>query len=636
MTSAFNAALVTVRRAIRLRRPDDAAAAVRGLLPIMMAERRSPADLFNVMTDAFEDAGIPERRAMDFRRWLFAQIDTEGFEAAAAAALPAHLEVWEREWIASGLQVYREAVAAWRTGKTQIPADEKQASIQIAADYLSGMIDTAEQALMDARLHIYQKAGQIVRLSFEDDGAGGEQAVTSPVDETHVAELFGRVVAWSRFDARSKAWRPAGCPAEVARAYVSRGPAEWRLPRLTGIINAPTLRADGSLLDIPGFDQATGLFHACDHERFPMMPGTLDQGAAYEAIEALCGLLEEFPFVDMVDRSVALAAILTAVVRRSLATAPMFAFTAPTPGSGKSLLVDIVSIIATGRPASCLTWSEDDSENRKAIDAALLAGAEAIHFDNVTGPIGGDRLNQIVTQRSATVRVLGASKVVDVPCSAFITANGNNLAIAADMTRRTMLCRLDSGLERPEEREFASSPLAELKANRGEYLIAALTILRAYHLAGRPGMPKPLGSFETWSSWVRGALIWVGEVDPVGSLEAVRANDPVRSSQAAVLEQWAAVIGSRRVTSAQIIQAATGIGAADFREALLAVAGVQGAINTQRLGAWLRSAKGKPVSLLKVEQGGVIRGTTTWVLRGCLEVVEPTSGSVDEMEELLS
>ncbi len=204
----------------------------------------------------------------------------------------------------------------------------------------------------------------------------------------------------------------------------------------------------------------------------------------------------------------------------------MFAFTAPAPGTGKSMLVDVVSMIATGLPAAGFTWPDDPAEQRKQLDAALLAGASVIALDNVTAELGGDRLNQVLTQPSATVRVLGESRNVEAPCGALVLANGNNLAVAADLTRRTLLCRLDAGVERPELREFRADPLALIRKHRGRYVYAALTILRAYHVAGRPRQPKPLGSFEAWSSWVRGAVMWVGCADPVASMDAVRECGP--------------------------------------------------------------------------------------------------------------
>jgi hypothetical protein len=50
-----------------------------------------------------------------------------------------------------------------------------------------------------------------------------------------------------------------------------------------------------------------------------------------------------------------------------------------------------------------------------------------------------------------------------------------------------------------------------------------LTVLRAFHVAGRPSATVPLGSFEDWSTWIRDALIWLGQPDPCATMEKIKA-----------------------------------------------------------------------------------------------------------------
>jgi hypothetical protein len=90
--------------------------------------------------------------------------------------------------------------------------------------------------------------------------------------------------------------------------------------------------------------------------------------------------------------------------------------------------------------------------------------------------------------------------------------------------------------ERPELRRFDDNDLiATVFRDRAKLLAAALTILRAHHLAGRPTSGNPLGSFETWSGWPRAALVWLGEADPCETMERVREDDPRRKALANVL-----------------------------------------------------------------------------------------------------
>lgn len=490
--------------------------------------------------------------------------------------------------------------------------------IRIQPDNLTTQINEAEAALLSADLGLYQRAGQLVRVGevTERLKAGGRRTLfrAVEVDESHLRELIGRAADFTRHDAREKADVVARCPADIPRGYLARKSLEWRVPHLAGIVTAPTLRWDGSVLQVPGYDEATGLLFDPRGEAFPPVPDEPTRADAVAAIATLRDLLAEFPFVAEPDRAVALSAILSALVRRSLPAAPMHALTAPAPGTGKSYLLDIVARIATGGPAAGLDYSADEAENRKAIDAALLAGFPLLVLDNITAEVQGARLNQIITQERVTVRVLGESRTVDVPCDALVLANGNNLVVAADMTRRTLLARLDAATERPEAREFRQDPAALVTANRGAYAVAALTVMRAYYVAGRPDQPKPLGSFEAWSGLVRGALVWVGEADPVATMDEVRASDPRRADQLAVMEPWAAALGDRSATVHEVIAAAAVNG--DLRDALIVVAGVGGAVNPRRLGNWLRLHRGRLVNGLKLVPGPMRAGVLTWGIHG--------------------
>jgi putative DNA primase/helicase len=99
-------------------------------------------------------------------------------------------------------------------------------------------------------------------------------------------------------------------------------------------------------------------------------------------------------------------------------------------------------------------------------------------------------------------------------------------------------------VERPELRQFAFDPVGRVLADRGKYIAAALTICRAYFVAGRPDNAPKLASFEGWSDTVRSALMWLGKEDPVKSMEAARAEDPERAELSDMLEAWSAAIGT--------------------------------------------------------------------------------------------
>jgi hypothetical protein len=295
------------------------------------------------------------------------------------------------------------------------------------------------------------------------------------------------------------------------------------------------------------------------------------------------------------------------------------------------MLVDVASAIATGREAGVIAQGKSEEELEKRLGALLLASDQVIAIDNCEASLGGEFLCSMLTQQVVRARILGRSEVPELPANAFVTATGNNLVLAGDMTRRAVLCRLDPKTERPELRRFDGHPVRAAKAARGRYVAAAITVLRAFHVAGRPRQADPLGSFEEWSDWVRGALLWLDQADPVETMKDAREADPRREELNAVLTHWDAVIGDEQVTVRDIIDRATlqrtagsfgAIGShrpeyahADFREALLAVAGQGGAINGRCLGKWLAANQDRIIDGLAIERGKLRAGILRWHLR---------------------
>jgi putative DNA primase/helicase len=219
-------------------------------------------------------------------------------------------------------------------------------------------------------------------------------------------------------------------------------------------------------------------------------------------------LLKEFPFDDSASKSVAIASILTVLVRDSLTSAPLFAYSAPTPGSGKSALADVAAILATGEPSAVLSQGPNEEEMEKRLGAGLLNGDKIVNIDNVERPLKGQTLCQMLTQQKLRIRILGKSKNQEIPSRATVFSTGNNLSLHGDLTRRSLMCKLDVGMERPEERIFKRNIYQYVKENRAEFVHAALTILKAYHVAKKPDQNlTPWGSFEDWSGWIRSSLV---------------------------------------------------------------------------------------------------------------------------------
>jgi hypothetical protein len=323
---------------------------------------------------------------------------------------------------------------------------------------------------------------------------------------------------------------------------------------------------------------------------------------------------------------VALSLLLTGVCRRTLDFAPLHAITAPAPGTGKSLLVDLISILLTGEPAPVISTEIDTAEFEKRFGASLMAGDPIISFDNCIRPLDHALLCQAVTQTRLSVRVLGFSENRNVTMSALLVMNGNNLVLQGDMPRRSVRCEMDAKVERPELRVFPTNIQAEFRRRRGELVVALLTILRAYHVSGEISAKPALGGFEMWSHWVRDALIWLGAADPCDSTEVIYAGNPDRQKHEALVLAWLDHFGlNTMVMVRDLIEAATPgqfllqqpSRSQRLYDAMLAVAEDQrrhGSISTDRLGRWLNKVCGKYEHGMRIIRAGSQHGYPRWQL----------------------
>lgn len=420
--------------------------------------------------------------------------------------------------------------------------------VDVRGGELSNLASRGEEILGEAGVQIFQRSRQLVRPVIEEvDATRGRKTKICqliPVVPDYLRDLLCRHAGWQVFDARSKKDVPIDPPRGVAATILART-GEWRLfPAVCGVTSAPTMRPDGSLVVEPGFDHKTGLL-LVEPPPMPNIPERPTKVGAEAALKLLEDLLAGFPFVDEVARAGALSAIITAVARGAFPVTPLHASRAPTAGSGKSFLWDIVAAIISGHPMPVISTGKDEIEMEKRLGAALMTGQPLISIDNISGELGGDALCQIIERPVVDIRVLGQSKNMRIEArGTSVFATGNNFTLVGDICRRVITINLDAGMERPEMRQFDFDPIERVLADRGKYIAAALTIVRAYFVAGRPDKAPKLASFEGWSDTVRSALIWLGKEDPVKSMEFARQEDPELLELAEMLEAWNEVMGN--------------------------------------------------------------------------------------------
>lgn len=494
-------------------------------------------------------------------------------------------------------------------------ATSRRTTIICEGGELPRMVDEAEQALIRERVSVYSRGSLLVTPAMASVTASDGRQLLSPrlkaLSSVWLVDALTRVVDFQRFT-QKHGLVSIDCPTKVALTLLER--ERWRFPPLTGVLSTPTLRGDGSILQAEGYDARSALLLDFGGFVFPEIPEAPSRDDATAALHDLLEAVSTFDTVADVDGAVIVSAILTALVRRSLPTAPLHAVTAHTAGSGKSMLADLVALIATGRICPVISGGQSSEELEKRLGAAFLHGDAILSLDNLEHPLTSDFLAQTLTQEAVKVRVLGMSKLHEVPTGAMLMATGNNLRIAGDLTRRCLVIRLDPDHEQPELRQFQRDGRAYVLSRRAHLVKAALTIMRAHACAGRPAACPPLGSFEHWSIMVRDAIVWAGGADPALSLETARAGDPEREVLRTLMWAWAEAFQGERTGVADAILASQY--KPGFRDALLAVAAERGDVNARRLGRWLAKVAGRRLDGARFVQDGQRHGSALWRLEG--------------------
>jgi hypothetical protein len=320
--------------------------------------------------------------------------------------------------------------------------------------------DQAVAALSDpeAAPEVYRRGGELVTVlrdpTLSDIDRPAETPRVALLAKSTVRELLTRVARFEINATRKKRdkGRVAAHPPDWCVAAVMDRGCWPQIRRLEGVIEAPTMRPDGSILDTPGWDATTGLIYE-PAAAYPPIPEKPEHGQARAAAEELLELVCDFPFAGDAHRAAWLSAVLTALARPAVAgPCPLFLFDSNSPGSGKSMLADLVSLIVTGREMSRTSCPDSDGEMRKRITSVALAGDRFVLLDNIVGLFGGASLDAALTGVSWRDRLLGRSEMTaELPLHTVWFASGINVSPRGDMQRRIVPSRLETPLERPEE-----------------------------------------------------------------------------------------------------------------------------------------------------------------------------------------
>jgi hypothetical protein len=372
-------------------------------------------------------------------------------------------------------------------------------------------------------------------------------------------------------------------PGHLVPAMLERPPLV--VPVLERVARAPYVARDGSTVRKVGYHGGARTYLA-PHDPCPSM--SID-----EAVELVRDWLSDFPFVADHDLAHAVGFLVTPIVRLLIDGAvPMTVFDAPTPGTGKSLLMEVLARVGAAYPVHPAALAQNDEERRKSLVAHLSTGAPVVLLDNVTGRLDDNTLAGILTAWPRySDRRMGGQSLVQVPASAVWAMSSNNAQMSADIARRSVVVRLDAKRERPETRSgFRHADLRGYTSQAAPRLRAAVLAMAEHWIAmGCPDGPGRLGSYEAWARVVGGIVNEAGFEGFLQGREArMRAANPE-------VEEWRQLIATwLRVRAGESLRASDVAALAAEHELLLHVLGDGSKLSqARRMAAALRRQRGR-------------------------------------------
>ena len=425
--------------------------------------------------------------------------------------------------------------------------------IRVVAGDLHRVVDAAEKELANRGRH-YQAGGLIVSVST--DPTCGDPSIL-PTSAPALTRELSVAATWEKYDGRAEDWVRCDPPARHAGILFDSQNFRY-LPPLAGVARQPYFReTDGELITQPGYDKTAQRFGVFDARQFVLHDPTPEAGRT--ALALLEDLLTEFHFVADTDKSAALAAIFTAVVRPTLAYAPAFHVQAPVFGSGKTYLCELIGAFAGPGGNAKVSYPTTSEEATKVILALLLTSPAVIEFDDMdTDWIPHGTIKRMLTAENITDRILGVSKTATVSTRTLFLGSGNNVGPIRDLLRRVLTIHIDPRCATPATMSYKGLPVDKVRQNRGLYVTAVLTIVQAWRAAGSPraAVDSIVTFGGAWSDYCRHPLMWLGHPDPATTLlEQVR-HDPDGDALSGLMCEWHAAFGSAATTVRKAVDAA--------------------------------------------------------------------------------
>jgi hypothetical protein len=379
---------------------------------------------------------------------------------------------------------------------------------------------------------------------------------------------------------------------------------------LTGIVEHPFIDGEWKLMQKKGYNHKTGLFTVL-HDKLKLIK--MNPKVAYKYLTD--EVFAEFPFNSELDKAVAVAALLTAVQRPTIAGdtgMPGFGIVSPIQSSGKTTLAQLISYAVFNRPVAASSWSDDDEELGKHILGILQEGHSCVLFDNIKqgAAIQSGRLANAMSNDIFGGRQLGENKTIEVPSAVVWLFTGNAIKFVGDFATRIYPITINPNMEDPNTRSFSRDDIGQWAMdNRKRILSAVLSVVM-----GGKDMPEIGGStrFKSWDKFVRRPIYKASGIDINDAVKNNQKEDPLHQAKSNFLVQLTDIFSNTLFTTNDIKTKAFGAFEAGETELGSSLEDLFGdkARNTMSVGRYLSSMADVVINGLVLRK--IDRNTAHW------------------------
>lgn len=372
---------------------------------------------------------------------------------------------------------------------------------------------------------IFHYIEHLAEVRRNDKGA----VVIKFVDKAGFAYRLNKVTKFWRY--RKDAPVDVSAPKDVVDHLYAGDYADY--PELRGVADTPFFPASGKLVTADGYDLGSKVYLKNSVKGMARVSAKPTDDEVADAVAFIKDhVLADFPLggrtreeilsgVDCEDKPIPevasmFALILLPFVREMIdGPTPGHLLVKPKPGTGASLLMDTVSIIATGAVTPALAMPPDKNEMSKTLTAVLSNGQRIVLFDNINHSVDTGELASAMTTPTYQARILGKTQTVEVDVRCAWAFTGNNVNMSSELIRRLHIIPLDARHPDPKSRlPDGGWKHADIRgwatANRAKLVHACLTIIQRWVADGMQDGDAKMGSYERWSAVMSGILASAG------------------------------------------------------------------------------------------------------------------------------